>query len=442
MFRHSFVSSLVCFLLFFSVSSSAQFNNSTYTDTLRISLSQAENLFLKKNFLLLSQHFNVESQRALILQAKLFKNPTFYYENNIYNPYSKQWFATQKGQQGVNGDPSTQGSFNWQINQLFSISGKRSKNISLAKTTTEISEFKFYDLLRNLRFQLRQNFVNLYYLEQTIKLYDKELATINSILCAYEQQFAKKNVAEIDVQRLKAFELSLESEKRGVTYNVAAAQNNLMILISSENYPYICPILSQQKIDHLAFHDLPILNLIDSAKLYRYDLKAAEYTLKYDRQYIGLQKANAVPDLSVGLNYVRNGNYVPNYYAANIGFDLPVFDRNQGNINSAQWTFRADSAAYRAVDLQMRKDIWQAVTQLFESDKQFQKFDPNFNVNYEKLMHGIIDNFKKRNLSIVDFINYYDSYKNSVIQYFQLQSDRLNDLESLNFTVGETLWDY
>jgi outer membrane protein, heavy metal efflux system len=414
----------------------------TYSDTLRITLDQAEDLFLKKNAALLAQRFNIQNQQALVLQARLFKNPTIYYENNIFNPFSKKWFPTQKGDQGPNGDPATQGSFSWQIGQLITLAGKRAKNIALALTNVELAEYKYYDLLRNLKYQVRQNFVTMYYLDQTVKLYNKEISAIDKILTAYELQFEKKNIAEIDVERLKAFKLSLESEKRGYVYKVAATQNNLMILISTENTPYIAPQMDENNINKTSFNDLPYLTLSDSAYYHRYDLKLALTTLKYDRQFIALQKALAIPDINVGINFTENGNYIPNYYAANISFDLPIFDRNQGNIKAAQYALRSDSASYKATEIQVKKDIWQAATQLMESDKQYHKFDQHFVSNYERLMNGIIENFKKHNISIVEFIDYYDSFKSSALQFYQLQSDRLNDLETLNFTVGKTLYNY
>jgi len=46
------------------------------TDTLSISLQQAEIRFLDSNFLLLASHYNVDAQKALVEQAKLWDNPT------------------------------------------------------------------------------------------------------------------------------------------------------------------------------------------------------------------------------------------------------------------------------------------------------------------------------------------------------------------------------
>src|SRR5258708_19671931 len=44
-------------------------------DTLRLTLPQAEKAFLDSNLLLLAQKYNIDAQKALIIQAKLWPNP-------------------------------------------------------------------------------------------------------------------------------------------------------------------------------------------------------------------------------------------------------------------------------------------------------------------------------------------------------------------------------
>ena len=75
-------------LLNFSIVSKICFGqvpNRIPPDTLRLTLPETEQLFLQKNLLLLAAKYNVEAQRALVLQAKLYPNPYFTYTNAVYN---------------------------------------------------------------------------------------------------------------------------------------------------------------------------------------------------------------------------------------------------------------------------------------------------------------------------------------------------------------------
>ncbi len=47
--------------------------------------------------------------------------------------------------------------------------------------------------------------------------------------------------------------------------------------------------------------------------------------------------------------------------------------------------------------------------------------------NFEKLIAGVNENFKKRNISLLEFIDYYDSYKETCIQLHEIKKDVFGD---------------
>src|SRR6478609_4050877 len=79
-----------------------------FKDTLRLSIDDADKLFLQKNLLLLASQYDIEEAKAGVIQAKLYENPTVYYEVNIYNKNTRKYF-----------DNSTSGEFMAQASQLI-----------------------------------------------------------------------------------------------------------------------------------------------------------------------------------------------------------------------------------------------------------------------------------------------------------------------------------
>jgi len=51
----------------------------------------------------------------------------------------------------------------------------------------------------------------------------------------------------------------------------------------------------------------------------------------------------------------------------------------------------------------------------------------------------VTENFAKRNISLIDFTDFVESYRNNVLQFNQLQNDRRQAIESLNFAVGKSI---
>src|SRR5882724_3039233 len=117
--------------------------NST-TDTLKLTLKQAEDQFLKNNLTLIIQRYNIDNASAAVITARLFSNPDFNFNNGIsatnvtQGPaYKEQAFA---------------------VSQLFTTAGKRNKSIQLAKIGVEQAKYQFFDLLRTLKFTLHSDF--------------------------------------------------------------------------------------------------------------------------------------------------------------------------------------------------------------------------------------------------------------------------------------------
>ncbi|HLY71932.1 MAG TPA: TolC family protein, partial [Puia sp.] len=122
-------------------------------DTIQLKLPQAEKLFLDSNLQLLAQHYNIDAQRALVIQARLWPNPNFSISHGLYSGTLNQFFPT-----GANDETSAT------LSQLLLLAGKRNKQIKLAQENTKLSEYQFFDLLRTLKYTLRTDFFNIYYL--------------------------------------------------------------------------------------------------------------------------------------------------------------------------------------------------------------------------------------------------------------------------------------
>src|SRR5262249_23250275 len=92
----------------------AQFVPTMREDTTHLSLQEAENQFLQKNFLLLASKYQVNTADAAIIQAKLYPNPNFAIEQGVYNQDTKKWF-----------DLSSTGETALSLQQLIILAGKR-----------------------------------------------------------------------------------------------------------------------------------------------------------------------------------------------------------------------------------------------------------------------------------------------------------------------------
>ena len=70
-----------------------------------------------------------------------------------------------------------------------------------------------------------------------------------------------------------------------------------------------------------------------------------------------VQKATAVPDFSLSLNYDKLGAYGNNFLGAGVEFSLPFFNRNQGNIKQARIAIDQSNVQLQNQQNQVESDV-------------------------------------------------------------------------------------
>lgn len=397
-------------------------------DTVSFSLKDAENLFLKNNFDLLAARYQINEADAALIQAKLWDNPNLNFEQGAYNNDTKKWFnISQAGESAVN------------LQQLIYLAGKRNKRINIEKISSQIARYQFYDLMRTLRYELRTSFFELYFLQQSLAVYDRELTALKTLVDAYTAEYQKGNVPFKELARLQALQFNIGNEKIEVLKNQTEKQSNLILLTGDSLSRPIKPVISVSAFDDINPSSFNLVQLLDTGLTNRYDLKIAEAQIQSEQTNLSLQKAMRIPDMTIGARYDKAGSYIHNYNSLSIGFDLPLWNRNQGNIKIAENKIEENRALKSQKELEVKSDITKAFVQFIETDKFYKSSIQKFDSNYDKLFDGITSAYKNHTISLLEFIDYYETYKNSKNENYHLQNNRLDAIESLSLATGTTI---
>ncbi|MBS1783208.1 MAG: TolC family protein [Bacteroidetes bacterium] len=389
-------------------------------------------MFLKGNLLLLAQRYNIDQAKAGIITAKLWDNPDLNFTSVFYNFTTKKFFQLDDDNGEVTG----------QITQIIRTAGKRNKNIKIAKTTADIAEYQYYDLLRTLRYTLRNDFYNNYYLQQTQKVYFTEINALRHIVDGYKIEVGKGNIARKDLLRIQSQLYSLEAELAGIQNQIDDIQSELKLLISAGAKDYVVSKNDYgSSLDHQEIvRNVAYQTLVDSASKNRFDLRIAQSGKVVSEQNLSLQKAMAVPDVSVMAGYDRLGSFVKDYNYLGLDFNLPTFNRNQGNIKAAKAQLKASEAALQLTANTVESQVANAYIGALRAETLLNSFDATFESDQRNIIEEVTKNFEKRNISLLDFTDFYDAYKQNVVQVNNLRYQRLAQLEQLNFTTGTLIF--
>jgi cobalt-zinc-cadmium efflux system outer membrane protein len=397
-------------------------------DTVKISLPEAEDIFIQKNLTLLSEKYNIEIAKAQIIQARLYSNPNIQLTGNIYNPEQKKNFDIS----------NKTGEYVISVQQLILLAGKRNKQIALAQTNANITEDRFYDLLRTLRFTLRSDFYQAYFLHNSIEAYDLQLQQLEKLDSNIRLMKEKELVTLKDAVRIRSMLYSLRSERTMLLNQFTDVQAEIQLLLQNNKHVFI-PILKKELPAFSGTGNQNLHSLIDSAYNNRYDLRALQRTVLYNQQNYSLQKAMAVPDLTIGSQFDKRGSFVENASFLSIGIDLPLFNRNQGNIKAARLSMEQSKLDAQKQNQQVENEVQHAFVNALNTEKMLRSIDPGFRNEFEKLLYGVVSNYEKRNISLLELTDFYESYKQNILQLNQIQNLRMQAIENLNYAVGRTI---
>ena len=395
-----------------------------------LTLKEAEQRFLERNLSLIAERYNIDMAQAQVLQAKLFENPVISLEQNVYNRLNGKYFDFGKEGEAV-----------VEIEQVIHLAGQRNKQVRLEKINKEIAEYQFEEVMRTLRQELNEKFVEVYFLSKSIAIYEKEVNSLQALLGGMKIQQEKGNISLMEISRLESMLFSLRKEKNERENDLLTTRGELNLLLNLPEDTQVQLSLDEEVLQQL---DLSQLSFADLKAIIneRPDQKIARSTVNASRANLKIQKSMAFPEFSVKGNYDRVGNFINDYFAIGVSLSVPIFNRNQGNIKAARFSIQQAGVQQEYAANRADMELFTAYTSLEKATQLYQSTNMDLERNFEKLITGVNENFTRKNISLLEFIDYYDSYKETCIQLYEIKKNVFLAMENLNTVVGQNVLNY
>jgi len=410
---------LIIWVLFFHVPFTAQKT---------LTLEQCQSLFLKNNLLLLAEQYNIDAERAAVIQARIWELPYLYHEFNFLNFEDRRLLDIGKRGQQISG-----------IDQLIYLGGKKRKEVEFAKSNVAIAELQYEQLLRNLKFEIDQSFYEIYFGQTIANSVLASLANLDTLINVHAIQVNKGNIPLKDLVRLNALSLALKNELMEIQKNILEHQKNLRILTNStENIIALAEALVLDQ-------KYRSTSLWASSEL---EDKALEKNPEYlttvaihqnNHLFLEWQRSLAIPDISVGMHYDRRGGAFNNEINLSFSIPIPYRNVNKGNIKLAEARLRQSALYPEIKSIELRANVAKAYRNLTEHQQLFLKSITNLE-NLEVVYKGVFQNFQKRNISIIEFTDFLESYNNSIIYLNELKKQIIISGKYLNYLINDEVF--
>jgi cobalt-zinc-cadmium efflux system outer membrane protein len=409
-------------------------------DTLKLNRQQCEAIFLKENLLLIAERLEISKAEAMKLQASLWPNPTISLDEINLWATQKQLAVFGEELPGFNGGNFGRNQqISFSVEQLILTAGKRKKLMALEQVNVDKSQQYFQDLLRHLKYEFRLQLTQLQYLQFKRAIYLNQISSVRQLTHAYQRQVDLGNIPKGEYIRLKALELEISKQINELNKEINEVQKELKLLMRLPANVYL--ILSDD--DYLknieSFKSLSLSALLDTAKSIRPDLKLAELEQTYFSKLYAYEKAQRTPNLTLKGGYDRGGNFMYNFVGFGVAMDLPIFNRNQGNIRYANLGIEQSKIYLEQQSLTVANEIALAWQNLNASIRFFESIEPSYEQTLDDLLNAYTKNLANRSISLLEYLDFLDAYLENKRIILEAAKDVNDKAEELNFSLGMDL---
>ncbi|WP_075557483.1 TolC family protein [Parabacteroides timonensis] len=406
------------------------FNMQAEDQTIKLNLQEAGQRFTTCNLELIAERYNIDRAEAEVIQARLFENPVISLEQNVYNRLNGKYF-----------DVGREGEAVVEVEQLIYIAGQRNKRIRMEKLNKEMAVYQFEEVLRTLRSELNSKFIELYYTGKSLSVYDKEIVYLQQLLEVMKEQNAKGNISLLEKSRIQALLLSLQQERNEASNQLISLQGDMKLLLGLNASESFEPVFDESVLNQVDIASIPFIEL-NNRLAERPDIKMAHTNIQVSRANVSLQKSLAFPEVSLKGSYDRAGNFCDNYFAIGLSVSVPIFNRNQGNIKSARLSVLQNTNREELARKQAEKELFTSYARLEKAVKLYNTSNYELERDFETIIDGVNSNYRKRNISLLEFIDYYQAYKETCLQLYQTQKDVFLAMEEINTVTSSDVFNY
>lgn len=402
-----------------------------------MTIADVDSMLFSGNYQLQHSRLDIEAAEGQLTQAKKCENPEIQILHNVQNPVNRKWLDT-----GYDGQTDVQ------ISQPIAIGGQHKNKVKQAEAILNTTKSAYISMWNDVRYNARTAFVDLYNVQQKLKVYDKEISSVEKILDACREQSEKGNIPRMQTFRIAALLNQLRTEWSEMLIKENELQKQLHILIWPEDGCMIEAMMNDDDIVSEAINTLtklqPLTTQSDPGLLQpivRNHPEILQMTYEQERAFhaINVEKADALPHIAIFGEWDKNGCIGHNFFALGTTVSVPLWNRNQGNIRSAKAQY--SQAALSKV--QKEKELHASLLALYRSTmhnlKLVEEQEQNLSADLDELLVAAEQHLLKRNISVIEFVDMYGSYRNTKFQMLDSKAKLAKSNEEISRLIGDSL---
>ena len=388
-----------------------------------VTLDQAVDLALAHNHQLQAQRSLVLQSQAQEITANLRPNPTFGFDSQFIPIFSPQFFSAD------NLDQAQQ--FDVGVGYLFERGHKRQHRLQAARDLTAVTRAQTTDAERTLAFNVGQQFVSVLLAESTLRFAEQSLKSFKQTVDIGETQYKAGAISEADFLKIKLQLLQFQTDVSSARVARVQSLVGLRELLGYDAVPTNFDVAGD-----LAYQ--PVTTGLESlqaeALKNRPDLRAAKLGVTAAQSQILLAKANGKVDVDTTYDFTHVAGQ--NTASLFLNFDLPFFNRNQGEIARTRYALTQSEQLQQSASEVVLGDVESAYEGLKSNEEIVQLYTGGYMKQAQDSRDISQYAYQKGAASLLDFLDAERSYRAVQLAYRQALASYMTSVEQLKEAAG------
>ena len=394
----------------------------------RVTIDQVVKEALEKNLGLLAERYNISIADARIVTARLRPNPVLTLDTD-YLDILGTGFST-KNQAGP-GEVSARTDF------VLERGGKRERRVEVADNARAVAQLQLLNTTRTLLMDVQSAFIDVLLAKESLALAHENLKAFESIVAVNTSRVRAGDLAKVELVRSQVAALQFRNAVRQAESKLRVAGNRLQSLMGRR-------LLSP---DFDAVGDLrresgpvTVEDVRTRALELRPDLLALNRDQARSQADLRLQIAQGKVDYTIGTQYHRQfwnarGNSLGIFFSA----PLPVFNKNQGEIERARQEGQQIQAKIRALQNDIGTEVQNAYQQYGTAKVLLESFEKDMLVQAREVRETTLYSYRRGEASFVELLDAQRAFNDTMQGYNEARAEYARSLYLIDSISGKVV---
>lgn len=391
-----------------------------------LTLEQAVSEALENNLDLLARRYELSLAEAQRITAGLRPNPILSVGGDHLDLLGTGYDAINNA-----GPPE----FSIRTDFVFERGNKRRRRLELAEAGVDVARLNLLDAARRLIFEVQGAFIDLQLAKENLELARQSLEALNEIVRINEARLRSGELAAVELARSRIAALQLRNQLRQAELRVRRTANSLQFLLGRPRPRPDFDITGEMRreagpadraeLNRLAFERRP-----DLLYLRREQARALAE--------VRLQLAQAKVDYVIGWEYRRQqglagtGNSLGLFFQTN----LPVFNRNQGEIERARQAQRQIEARLRELEASIALEIENAWESFTTARRLLTDIEQDMLDQAREVRNTTEYSYRRGEASLIEFLDAQRAFNETVQAYQEARAEYARSLYLIDAVTG------